>query len=92
MSIEMLAVLEKVGYFVGSGCALGAGEGVICRWGGIGSNEFCRCSVFFYWVPNLIIIILPDVLWGAKLLALKLCSVGIGCSVDDVTPLDLHAG
>ena len=48
MVFEVLAVLERAGCSVGAGCALGAGKGVICCWGGIGSNEFSRCSVLCY--------------------------------------------
>lgn len=48
MLFEVLAVLERVGYSVGAGCALGAGKEVICCWGGIGSNEFSRFLFLCY--------------------------------------------
>lgn len=48
MSFDTWAGLKGAGYSVVAGCALGAGEGGICRWGGIGSNEFSICSAFFY--------------------------------------------
>lgn len=48
MSFDTWAGLEGAGYSKGAGCALGAGKGGICCWGGIGSNEFSRCSVLCY--------------------------------------------
>lgn len=48
MSFDTWAGLKGAGYSVVAGCALGAEEGGVCCWGGIGSNEFSICSAFFY--------------------------------------------